>query len=128
MTDDAPVAIGKHGSINLKSGDVTGADPLASFGPHAREDMLRVCEFKNAPDIYLNSSFDTGTDEVAAFEELVGCHGGLGGWQTRPVIVHPADWAVDADLTEASGHIYGAENVYRQLVRWLEKLGHRKAL
>jgi len=36
--------------------------------------------------------FAVGT--VAAFEELVGNHGGLGGPQTEPFIVHPADMTV----------------------------------
>ena len=59
---------------------------------------------------------------------LVGCHGGLGGWQTRPLLVHPADWTVDEDLTGASGLLEGATDVHRQLVRWLEALGHRQDL
>ena len=58
----------------------------------------------------------------------VPCHGGLGGWQTRPMLVHPADWTVDEDLTGASGLLEGAEVVHRQLVRWLEGLGHRADL
>ena len=58
---------------------------------------------------------------MAAFEELVGCHGGLGGWQGQAVLVHPAGWPVDEDLV-------GAESVHRQLVRWLERAGHRSDL
>ena len=67
-------------------------------------------------------------DEVAAFEELVGCHGGVGGWQTRPLLMHPAEWAVDADLAGPDGRIRGADRVHTQLVRWLERLGHRTGL
>ena len=67
-------------------------------------------------------------DEVAAFEELVGCHGGLGGWQTRPLLVHPAGWTVDEDLLDARGRLRGADTVHHQLVRWLERLGHRENL
>jgi hypothetical protein len=73
----------------------------------------------------VNSLFDDSLGEVAAFEELVGCHGGLGGWQTRPLLVHPSDWTVDADLAGPSGLLEGADAVHRQLVRWLEGLGHR---
>jgi hypothetical protein len=60
---------------------------------------------------------------VSAFEELVGCHGGLGGWQTRAMLVHPAQW----QLTEAE-QLHGAPALHRQLVRWLEDLGHRTDL
>ena len=79
----------------LTTGEVEGVDPLAPFDDHVADDLLRLSRFDNAPDIYLNSMFDPETGEVAAFEELVGCHGGTGGWQTEPMLVHPADWPVD---------------------------------
>ena len=72
------------------------------------------------------------TEEVHAFEELVGCHGGLGGWQNRAVLLHPTDWAVDDDLLDRSvpgeAVLYGADAVHRQLVRWLERSGARRPL
>ena len=103
-------------------------DPLALFGPDAASDFVHVSAYANAPDIYLNSSYDPVLDEVSAFEELVGCHGGLGGWQTRPLLVHPAEWSLDADLLDDRGRLRGAETVHRQLVRWLERLGQRTDL
>jgi uncharacterized membrane protein YvlD (DUF360 family) len=127
-TTVGPVAIGAEGAHSLASGSVTGTDPLADYGEHARADLLRAASFANAPDIYVNSAYDPVLGEVSAFEELVGCHGGLGGWQTRPMLVHPAEWKVDDDLTDASGRLYGADAVHRQFVRWLEQLGHRKNL
>ena len=123
-----PVAIGAHGSRVLETGIVEGTDPLEAFGPDAAADYLRVARFDNAPDVYVNSLHDPVLDEVAAFEELVGCHGGVGGWQTRPLLVHPAEWAVDADLLERDGLVHGADRVHVQLVRWLERLGHRQHL
>jgi len=127
MGASGPVAVGANGAVQLDSGVVTGEDPLAPF-PHAREQFGRLTAFPAAPDIYVNSLYDADLGEVAAFEELVGCHGGMGGWQTRPMLLHPADWTVDADLTGASGLLEGAESVHRQLVRWLEGLGHRADL
>jgi hypothetical protein len=113
-----PVVLGASGSHDLRTGVVDGIDPLARFGPHAAEDLLRHDGLTNAPDILLNSRIDAGTDEVAAFEELVGCHGGLGGWQNHPVLVAPAGWVVREPLI-------GADAVHRQLVRWLEEHGSR---
>ena len=66
----------------------------------------------------VNSLWDAQTDEVAAFEELVGSHGGLGGDQTRPFLLYPAD------LPDPDGEIVGAEEVHQQLRRWLAHLGH----
>ncbi|MGB9373415.1 MAG: phage holin family protein [Jiangellales bacterium] len=128
MTQDGPVAIGEHGTHRLTDGAVTGADPLAGFDDDAAGDYLRAAAFEHAPDIYLNSLYDPVLDEVAAFEELVGCHGGVGGWQTRPILVHPADWSTDADLRDERGRLLGAESVHHQMVRWLERLGHRGAV
>lgn len=123
-----PVAIGPRGVHRLATGEVEGEDPLAPFGPNARGDYLRAASFDDAPDIYLNSARDAAMDEVYAFEELVGCHGGLGGWQTRALLMYPAEWEIDSDLTDAQGQLHGAETLHRQLVRWLEQLGHREAL
>lgn len=120
-----PVAVGKQGVHYLASGDIEGVSPLEPFGPAAVEDFRRAIQFANAPDIYVNSLYDPALDEVAAFEELVGCHGGVGGWQTRAVLVHPREWAIDDDLRDARGRLHGADTVHRQLVRWLERAGTR---
>lgn len=116
-----PVAVGARGRRLLETGEVTGEDPTAPFGPQAAADFARCARFGNAPDLYVNSCFDPDTQEVAAFEELVGCHGGVGGWQTQGTLVHPAEWEVTEELV-------GAEAVHRQLVRWLEDLGQRRHL
>ncbi|MGN6330248.1 MAG: hypothetical protein ACTHOD_01180 [Motilibacteraceae bacterium] len=116
-----PVAVGPRGRHLLETGEVTGEDPMAPFGRQAAVDFARCARFGNAPDLYVNSCYDPDTQEVAAFEELVGCHGGVGGWQTQGTLVHPADWAVTEDLV-------GAEAVHRQLVRRLEDLGQRRHL
>ena len=38
------------------------------------------------------STYWPETNENAAFEELVGNHGGLGGEQTDPFVLFPAEW------------------------------------
>ncbi|HEY6377679.1 MAG TPA: phage holin family protein [Candidatus Dormibacteraeota bacterium] len=116
------VAIGHEGVHYLDESRVEGVDPLLPFGPQARIDMRRCAHFSNAPDIYLNRLYDPELDEVAAFEELVGCHGGLGGAQTHAVLVYPSTWDCDR------GALVGADAVHRQLVRWLEDLGHRRTV
>jgi len=113
-----PVVLGADGVHHLLDGKVSGCDPLAPFGPHAVADLLRHDSLPYTGDVLVNSSLDPA-GEVAAFEELVGCHGGLGGWQSRAVLVHPADWPAEPDLV-------GADAVHRQLVHWLALLGHRK--
>jgi hypothetical protein len=113
----------------LATGVVEGEDPLRAFGPRAAADLARVAAMSVAPDLLVHSDVDALTGEVHAFEELVGCHGGLGGWQNSAVLLHPADWAVDEDLLDRSvpgeAVLYGADAVHRQLLRWLERCGVR---
>jgi hypothetical protein len=116
------VVVGRAGLRRLVDGHVDGEDPLAPFGPGAAADLLRIAGFATAPDLYVGSIVDPATGDVAAFEELVGCHGGLGGWQQQAVLVHPAEWPVD-ELA-----VPGAEALHRQLVAWLEALDHRTNL
>ncbi|HVQ86747.1 MAG TPA: phage holin family protein [Actinomycetes bacterium] len=115
------VAIGPSGVNYLDEGSVDGEDPLERFGPQAAIDFRRTAHFSNAPDLYLNSMWDEERSEVAAFEGLVGCHGGLGGWQDQGLLIYPADWTVDQPIV-------GADELHNQLVRWLERQGHRTNL
>lgn len=110
-----PVVVGANGRYYLRDNHIEGENPLAGFGPNARHHLLRYDAFPDAPDIYINSFYDAAKDEVAAFEELIGCHGGLGGAQSRPILLYPAGLA----LTEP--HLVGATAVYRQLKTWLSQ-------
>lgn len=124
VTDETegPVALGGEGSHRLADGRVEGTDPLAPFGPLAAEFVLRVAARDETPDIYVNSIVEPGTEDVAAFEGLVGCHGGLGGWQDRAVVVVPTD------LPFPSTRVIGADAMHVALRGILHHLGHRRGL
>ncbi len=119
--EHGPVAIGASGEHRVRDGVVVGDDPLAAYGSHAPEFVLRAATMAEAPDIYVNSLIDD-LDEVAAFEGLVACHGGLGGWQDRGMMVHPVDFAMPDEI------VVGADALHRVLRGWLEQVGHRTAL
>ncbi len=116
---EGPVAIGRAGVHVLRSGRIEGVDPLDAYGPKAAASMLRQAEMPHNGDIVLISRLDEYTHEVAAFEELVGCHGGIGGWQTEAVLVHPRRWLVDEPPV-------GSDAVHHLLISWLDQLGQRK--
>jgi uncharacterized membrane protein YvlD (DUF360 family) len=111
------VVIGRDGTHYLDKDYVDGEDPLRPFGPAAAHEVRRHAGLSHVGDLVVNSVVDD-VGEVAAFEELVGCHGGLGGWQSEPVLIHPAGWDQPAPLV-------GADAVHRQLVAWLEALNLR---
>ncbi len=112
------IAVGRNGINYLDENRVEGDDPVAPFGAHAGTSLVREDRMEHAPDILVISLLDPEFDEVAAFEELIGSHGGLGGMQTQPILLHPSDWALDEEIV-------GAPAVYRQLRRWIESTGHR---
>ena len=98
-----PLALGPAGVHHLDDGRVDGDDPLAPFGSTAADDLRRLDAMANVGDLVLNSRLDPETGEVAAFEELVGSHGGLGGWQTDAFVLHPTDWPTRAGTTSLVG-------------------------
>ena len=124
VTDEVegPLVLGREGSHRLADGHVEGTDPLVPFGPLAAQFVLRVADRPETPDIYVNSVVDPGTEEVAAFEGLVGCHGGLGGWQDRAVVVVPTD------LPFPRTRVIGADAMHVALRDILLHLGHRRGL
>jgi hypothetical protein len=93
--DGTPLVLGKNGTRNLHTGEVTGEDPLTPYGDVdlRAEQVRRIADFPHAGDLIVNSTiYSDGT--VAAMEELIGCHGGLGGEQTDAFLFHPGDMPV----------------------------------
>ena len=75
---DGAVVIGAEGTRRLRDGFVEGVDPLRPFGEYAAPLVATAVEMAEAPDVYVNSVYDPATEEIAAFEGLVGAHGGAG--------------------------------------------------
>ncbi|TVR72687.1 MAG: phage holin family protein [Sphaerobacteraceae bacterium] len=101
-----PVVIGRQGINYLETSQVDGVDPLASFGEDAGDQLRRLDEFSNIGDLLINSTYFPQADEVAAFEDLVGSHGGLGGDQTSAFIIHPSHWSPPEKPIRNSAGIY----------------------
>ncbi len=113
--EHGPVVIGASGKYYLKGDRVEGEDPLKDFGSNAAYHLRRTDSFPNAPDILVNSFCRPENNEVAALEELIGSHGGLGGLQSRPFILVPSHWKTEQE------DLIGAEAVYRELKGWLDE-------
>jgi hypothetical protein len=110
------VALGARGVHYLAEGRVEDEDPLAPFSPTAHRHLLRTDGFQHVADIMVGSFYDPELDEGCAFEELISFHGGIGGPQTRPFILHPAHLEVPA------GPILGAASVHGILAGWRDLL------
>jgi len=110
------LVVGDRGIRHLRDDRVDDIDPLEPFGPNAADHLRRTSSFTNCPDVIVNSFFDPVTDEGAAFEELIGFHGGLGGKQTKPFILAPASFAQPAEP------LVGARSVHHLFKSWLTRL------
>ncbi|MEE2034993.1 phage holin family protein [Rhodococcus chondri] len=117
------VVLGPHGQVDVATGEVTGQNPLAVMGPDALAKVRRTDTFDNVADIMVGGRYWPETDEVAAFEEQVGSHGGMGGPQSTPFLIYPTDLPAPPDP------LHGAENVHKVLVRWRDlSTGSRAAV
>lgn len=108
------IVFGKQGARNVYTGDVTGGDPLRMYGDAnlRAQQLKRLAEFPRNGDLTIISAvYSDGT--VAAMEELVGNHGGLGGEQTDAFLFHPQDFAVPE--TSNSADVFRVLNARRGL-------------
>jgi uncharacterized membrane protein YvlD (DUF360 family) len=111
------VVLGAQGTRRLGDDNVTGEDPLRDFGPNAADHLRRTDGFPHCPDILVNCIYDPDVNEVAPFEEFMGSHGGLGGWQSLPFALVPAPWS------EPEKPIVGARAMHDAFRAWLSETG-----
>jgi uncharacterized membrane protein YvlD (DUF360 family) len=114
--DLGDVVLGPNGVHHLDDGRIDGDDPLSPFGPNAAEHLRRTSGFDNCPDLLVNSFYDPTADEGAAFEPLIGFHGGLGGGQSRPFVLAPAT------LTQPTAPLVGARSIHELFTTWLDEI------
>jgi hypothetical protein len=114
--EHGPVILGARGTRYLVDDRVVGVDPLAPFSPKAPAHLRRADAFPHAPDVLVNSFYDPELEQGCAFEELISFHGGMGGPQTRPFILHPAELPAPREA------IAGAVSVHDLLSGWRRSL------
>jgi uncharacterized membrane protein YvlD (DUF360 family) len=117
-TDDGDsIVLSRDGSRTLAGGVVVGDDPLAPYGPRTLEQVREVDAYTTVADVMVSSRYDPELDEVAAFEEQVGSHGGLGGPQTHPFLMYPTE------LSAPPEPIFTSVGMHRVLKTWLAEVG-----
>jgi uncharacterized membrane protein YvlD (DUF360 family) len=110
--EHGPLAMNARGVHYLTEGRVEGIDPLAPFSANAPAHLLRSDGFEHVADIMVGSFYDPDLEQGCAFEELISFHGGLGGPQTRPFLLYPAE------LPRPAEPVVGAARVHEVLTGW----------
>ena len=106
------IVVGPSGINFLDEARIEGVDPVAQYGGLARASLIRLDTLEHSPDVSVFSLYDPDFDEVAAFEELIGSHGGLGGAQAQPLLLYPSEWTVDEELVGAPAPACNLGGVY----------------
>ena len=107
-----PVVLGRSGAHYLTHGRIEAEDPLAPFSPNAPQHLRRTDGFEHVGDLMVGSFYDPELDEGCAFEELISFHGGIGGPQTRPFVLYPAELPLPEEP------LVGAASVHTLLGGW----------
>jgi Type I phosphodiesterase / nucleotide pyrophosphatase/Mycobacterial 4 TMS phage holin, superfamily IV len=115
--DGEGIVLGSSGTRHLADDRVTGEDPLREFGPNAADHLRRTDGFAHCPDILVNCMYDAEANEVAPFEEFMGSHGGLGGWQSHPFALVPSE------LSPPETPIVGAAAMHGTIRGWMAETG-----
>ena len=115
-----PLVLGARGTRHLATGQVEGRDPLAGFPPNAARHLRRSDRFEHAADILVGSFYDAALDEGCAFEELISFHGGIGGQQTRPFLLYPAQLPIPDEPIVGAAAVNTVLRGWRALLNGLD--------
>jgi uncharacterized membrane protein YvlD (DUF360 family) len=110
------MVVGTNGIHYLDDDKVEGKDPLAVFTPNAVRHLRRETGFVDCPDLLVNTAYDPVSEELPGFENQASHHGGLGGPQNFPFLLHPAALPVKDEP------ILGAPALHRVLRGWREQI------
>jgi uncharacterized membrane protein YvlD (DUF360 family) len=115
--DGGGLVLGGKGSRRLDDDSISGDDPLRDYGANAADHLRRTDGFPHCPDVLVMCTYYAEANEVAPFEEFMGSHGGLGGWQSHPFALVPTIWS------ESKTPIVGVRAMHETIRGWLRETG-----
>jgi uncharacterized membrane protein YvlD (DUF360 family) len=123
-----PVVLGAGGAHYLTHGRVEGEDPLAPFSPTAPQHLRRTDGFEHVGDLMIGSFYDPELDEGCAFEELISFHGGIGGPQTRPFVLYPAELPLPEEPLVGAASVHALLGGWRRLLQGVAAAGESESV
>jgi len=103
MDEDSILTVDSDGRQHLE-----GDHPLVNLPEpqHAAEQIHRIARFPQSGDLILFGTYDPDEDTVICFERQWASHGGLGGPQDYPAIIHPRHLNWDLSRVRNSRDLY----------------------
>jgi hypothetical protein len=101
------VVMNAGGTLTLgRSEHVAGVHPLTGLPEpgYAARQLQQLARYPHSGDLILLGAWRDG--QVVTFEDQVASHGGLGGPQDYPFIIHPADTVLSLDDRDGPGALY----------------------
>jgi hypothetical protein len=103
------IVMGKRGTRRMANGrsEIQGDDPLSGLDDPqtAAHDIAQLAAYPHSGDLMLFGAWDE-RGAVVTFEDQLGTHGGVGGAQGRPFIIHPSDVPLDARALDSPRDLY----------------------
>ena len=111
LEGDDVLVFAREGVLTLRHGRVhsaEGADPLRCLPEpeQARSEIETLARYPHSGDLVLFGRYDPETDTVVCFEDQWASHGGLGGPQDYPFILHPASVKWEFDRVRNAREMY----------------------
>ncbi len=90
-----------------RADELQGDDPLRGLAnpKGVSAELARLAAFPHSGDLILFGAWDAHGN-VVTFEDQLGAHGGLGGPQDQPFIIHPSEVAFDARALTSPRDLY----------------------
>lgn len=110
--ENGDIVMGREGIYFLDQDIHEGKNPLADYSENAASLLRCESSYENCPDILVNANFDPASGMISSFENQISHHGGLGGKQSYPFILYPADLPVE------EAPLVGAMEVNHLFTRW----------
>lgn len=101
-SESGAVVIHAGGIQYLSSDKKMGQDILQKYPPHISVQLQKINGYPHSGDLIIFSKYDPETQQCAAFEDLLGHHGGIGGLQTEAFVFYPKQFVWDSPIFDST--------------------------
>lgn len=113
-SENGAVIVHADGIQYLSSNQKMGQDILQQYPPHTSAQLQKINGYPHSGDLFIFSKYDAERQQCAAFEDLLGHHGGIGGLQSEAFVLSPHQFVWDSP-------IYDSTELHRRIRTWQDQ-------